>query len=132
MHAVSLAPSPPLPSHHTPSPTPKVASRVQKYFLKLAKAGMPVPGIVPKISHSVKPRKVGRILSPPIGQAVNTFVWGVQAVLKCFLVLHWLSIHPWVASVLLISRCRGSHMKGAMMSVKLCDVREIHSIYGQS
>lgn len=49
---------------------------MQKYFLKLTKAGMPVPGIVPKISHNVKPRKVGeRILNLPIGQAVNAFVW---------------------------------------------------------
>ena len=27
----------------------KVASRVQKYFIKLAKAGLPVPGRVPNI-----------------------------------------------------------------------------------
>ena len=38
----------------------KVASRVQKYFIKLAKAGLPVPGRLPKVNvmHSKKPRKV--------------------------------------------------------------------------
>lgn len=46
--------------------TPKqVASRVQKYFIKLAKAGLPVPGRLPKVNvmHSNKPRKRKRTVS---------------------------------------------------------------------
>ena len=43
----------------------KVASRVQKYFIKLAKAGLPVPGRLPKVNvmHSKKPRKVIRCVA---------------------------------------------------------------------
>lgn len=35
----------------------QVASRVQKYFIKLTKAGIPVPGRAPNISHLRKPRR---------------------------------------------------------------------------
>lgn len=35
----------------------QVASRVQKYFIKLTKAGIPVPGRAPNVSHLRKPRR---------------------------------------------------------------------------
>lgn len=39
--------------------TPKqVCSRVQKYFIKLHKAGLPVPGRIPKLQPGEKMQKV--------------------------------------------------------------------------
>jgi hypothetical protein len=40
--------------------TAQVASRVQKYFIKLAKAGLPVPGRVPNMTAHNK--KVGELV----------------------------------------------------------------------
>lgn len=38
--------------------TKQVASRLQKYFLKLHKAGLPIPGRIPKMAYKVHLYKV--------------------------------------------------------------------------
>lgn len=40
--------------HHFPLTTSQVASRVQKYFIKLTKAGIPVPGRTPNLCMYTK------------------------------------------------------------------------------
>lgn len=39
--------------------TQQVASHVQKYFIKLANAGLPVPGRMPNMARYTKTKKVG-------------------------------------------------------------------------
>ncbi|XP_038046240.1 ZZ-type zinc finger-containing protein 3-like isoform X2 [Patiria miniata] len=58
----------------------QVASRVQKYFIKLMKAGMPVPGRLPNLATYQNCKKTGKKIHPftkPLYQA-STFLQSIQ------------------------------------------------------
>lgn len=57
----------------TPSGPLQVASHVQKYFIKLAKAGLPVPGRMPNMAAYASKSKKVWIISPTLRVGHTTF-----------------------------------------------------------